>query len=157
MSTVVSRLVRRDPAAAVDLARSLEDPTARSLAMRQIASGWAASDPAEAQRWVLGLSSGPERDSALDSYLSAIARTSRFEPRLLDAYSSPAARERGAASAIAQLGRTNLREARRLLDLYVTDEALRRQTEVTLAQTGRVGGSSSGLPGQLPLPTPPVR
>jgi len=150
MTLLVGRMARSDPAAAVDLARSLEDPNARTLAIRQVASGWAESDPVAAQRWVLSLGSGPERDSALDSYMVAAARTNRFEPQLLDAYSSPAARERGASSAIAQLGRTNLQEARRLLDLYVTDEALRRQTAASLAQTGGVGGSGSGSSVLLP-------
>jgi hypothetical protein len=151
MNLVVGRLARSDPAAAIDLARSISDPTARGFATSQIAGAWAESDPAAAQQWLLSLASGPERDLALDNYLTTTTRSNRFDPRLLDAYSSPAARERAAVRAIEQIGRTNLPEARRLLDLYVTDATLRRMAETNLARTGGIGGSGAVLPTLPPI------
>jgi hypothetical protein len=132
---------RRDPAAAADWALGLVDPAMQSPALSQIATGWAERDTAAAERWLLGMSPGAPRDSALDGFVSAAVEAGRFEPRLLDAYSTPDAGQRGAARAIQQIGRTNPQEARRLLDAHITDDAIRRQAEAALARTGGLGGA----------------
>ena len=102
------------------------------MALNYVATSWAAREPAEAERWVRGLDAGAERDRAIDGYLTATA-ASGFNTRLLEQYSSDAAREQGAGRAILEIGKTNLPEARRLLDRYITTETLRRQIEANLS------------------------
>jgi hypothetical protein len=127
---------RRDPAAAAEWAVGLADPNRQRQALSQVASGWAERDLAGAERWLLGMSPGEQRDLALDGYISAAAQSGRLEPRMLDAYSTPEAVQRGAARAISQIARADPQEARRLLGAYISDETLRLQMEEVIARTG---------------------
>jgi hypothetical protein len=70
------------------------------------------------------------------------AQSGRFDPRLLDSYSSTQAAQNGAANAIRTIGRTNLSEARRLTDAHINDPRLRQQIEDYLARSGGTGSSS---------------
>jgi hypothetical protein len=148
--TVASQWARTDPAAAADWALGIGDANARTMALNQIAQGWAQTDAPGAERWMRGMAPGAERDIAISGLVAAAAQTGRFDPGMLDLYSTPQAAQNGAASAIRAIGRTNLPEARRLLDVHITDDRLRQQVEDYLARSGGVGGpttitSSGGL------------
>jgi hypothetical protein len=129
----------RDPAGAARWAMNeIGDSQLRTTAINEIASTWAAQDSAAAERWIYSLTSGPTRDAAISGLLSTAALVGQFKPGLLDAYSSEAAGQRGASSAIVQVGRTDPDEAARLLDLYVTDPAIRVQAQEELARNSSV-------------------
>jgi hypothetical protein len=130
----------RDPAAAGRWAMdSIRDAELQSSAIGNIASTWAQRDAAAAERWIFSMTSGQARDAAVNGYLGAAAQVGQFQPRLLEAFSSEAAAQRGASNAIVQIGRTDPEEARRLLALYVTDPAVRAQAEASLARGDAVG------------------
>lgn len=143
--SVTRQWASRDPAAAAQWVAESADETVRPQAVQIIAQSWAGRDADEARQWLRGLASGPVRDSALDGYLAVFAAGGRFDTQLLEAYSSDAARQRGASRAIVQLGRSDPEEARRLLDTYVTDAAVRRQTEENLERSAGTGNNSMFL------------
>jgi hypothetical protein len=138
---VAREWAQRDPATAAVWALELGDPRAQTQSLNVIAQSWAERDSAEARQWLLGLASGSTRDAALDGYLSAMAQGGEIDRRLVDAYSSDEAGQRGASRAIMQIGRTDPVAANRLLEQYITDDAIREQTEQSLA---RMSGSGSG-------------
>ena len=137
--TVARQWAQRDPAAAADWAIGLSDSRARTSSLSVIASSWAQGDAVAARQWLYRLNVGPDRDMALNSFISATAQAGEFDPQLLDAYSSDAARQQGAGSAIVQIGRSDPNEAKRLLNVYITDPDLRQRTEEQLARTGGAG------------------
>lgn len=140
--TVAREWANRDPAAAARWALDLDDAQLQRNAISNIASVWAQRDAAAAERWLLALSRGPGRDAAADGYIGAAAQVGRFEPRLLEAYSSAAARQRGASRAAVAIARTDPVEAKRVLDTYVTDPAIRAQAEEQLTRTSGAGSAA---------------
>jgi hypothetical protein len=140
--TIAREWASRDPAEAARWALTLEDAQLQQSTVSNVASMWTQRDAAAAERWLFGLGAGAGRDAAADGYIGAAAQAGRFEPRLLDAYSSEQARQQGASRAIVAIGRSDPAEARQLLDRYVTDPAVRAETE---AQLARSSGSGSGV------------
>jgi hypothetical protein len=136
----------RDPAAAADWAGTLGDQNMRNQALRQVSTSWFEREPDAAEAWVMGMSRGADRDAALNGYVQAASARGRFDPQILDAFSTEAAGQQAAASAILQIGRTNQQEARRLLSTHITDERLRRSIEDNLARTGGISSGSFVAP-----------
>ncbi len=136
---------RRDPPAAANWALGL-DATMQRQALTQVMTGWAERDLAAAESWLNGMSRGAQRDSALDGYIQVAAQSGRFDARMLDAYSTPAASQQAVMRAVTQLARTNQQEARRLIDTYITDPNIRRTAEEMLARTGGIGSGASIAP-----------
>lgn len=139
----------RDPAAAARWAlEDISDSDVQTAAMNTIASTWAQRDSVAAERWLFSLGSGPGRDAAADGFLAAAAQVGRFEPRLLEAYSSDQARQRGVSRAITMMARSDPAGATELMDSYLTDPALRAQTEQQIAQ---MSARSTALPAGIIL------
>jgi len=124
----------RDPTAAGRWALGLEDAEIQRGAINAVVSMWAQRDAAAAERWIFGIANGSQRDAAADGYIDAAAQAGRFEPRLLEAYSSTEKRQQGASRAIVTIGGSDPAQARRLLDTYVTDPAARARIEEQLAR-----------------------
>jgi hypothetical protein len=135
-------LAQRDPNAAAQHALSQRDPAVRSAAVGAIAGIWARGDAEAAQRWTLMLPNGEIRDAAIDQLLLTAAASGKFATPLIAAYSNERARQHGVSTAIVQLGRIDVAQARALVDAHITEPVLRRQTEDQLARTG-----GSGRPG----------
>lgn len=131
----------RDPRAAARWAQTLESSDLRRTAVTNVTSAWALRDAAEAERWLFGLASGPTRDAAADGYVDAAAQAGRFEPRVLEAYSSERLRQESASRAIAVIGTTDLARAEQLLDRHVTDPDIRARTEQQLARISGMSGT----------------
>lgn len=111
----------------------------RSPWISGVASAMAEQDLPGAQRWVLSLPSGPARDPGLGNVLQRAASTGSVEARLLDAFSSDAARERALASAMFQLGTSDPQLGRRLIEEYIGDPELRQVAEQELVMGERRG------------------
>lgn len=139
---VAMQWASRDPEAAASWALGLDDARMQASAIGTVASAWATRDADAAQRWLFGLEIGPNRDRATDGYVSAAAQAGRFDPRLLDAYSSDQARQQGASRAVIAIARSDPSEAERLLDAYVTNPAIREQTEAQLVAGSAALGST---------------
>jgi hypothetical protein len=145
-ATMIARnWAARDPVAAAQFVMTLPDARVQSTAARSVADAWARTDADAAQRWVLSLPSGALRDDALNGYLNSAAAAGVLDTRVLAAFSNDRDRDNAVSSAIGQIGRTNLPEARRLLEQHVTDPDLRRRTEELLARTGGTGSSSGNF------------
>jgi len=69
-------LLSRDPAAAADLAKSVEPVPLREELFRQVARVWSQSDPDRALEWASHLNDSGERANALTLVCSGIAETS---------------------------------------------------------------------------------
>jgi hypothetical protein len=138
-----SQWAQTDPRAAAAWAQGLDNRAIQSMTLRSIASSWVATDAGAARSWLLGMGNGEIRDSALDGFMSAAAAFGDIDEQLLQAYSSDTARQRGASMLIAQVGRTDVDEARRLLDVYISDDRIRQQTESMLAQVSGVGNGGA--------------
>jgi hypothetical protein len=82
----------------------------------------------------LSLNSGPNRDAAANGFLTAAAQVGRFEPRLLDVYSSEQAGQQGVSRAAVAMARSDPSRAEEIMDAYLTDPALRAQTEEQIAR-----------------------
>lgn len=137
----------RDPAAAARwAAEDLAESTMQTAALSTIASTWVQRDAAAAERWMFGLQPGPNRDAAASGLMTAAAQVGRFEPRLLEAYSSEAAGQQGASQAIIMIGRSDPNRAAALMDAYLTDPSIRTQTEEQLARLS-AALSGSRVPG----------
>ena len=122
----------------------------RSTALNQVGSVWAQRDAEAAERWLFSLNSGPNRDAAADGYLAAAAQVGRFEPRLLEVYSSELAGQRGVSRAVVTMARVAPDRADEVMDAYLTDPALRAQTEQQIAQ--QLSASSGAVSGTLVVP-----
>jgi hypothetical protein len=142
-SMLGSQWAQTDPRAAAAWAQGLDNRAIQSMTLRSIASSWVATDAGAARSWLLGMGNGEIRDSALDGFMSAAAAFGDIDEQLLQAYSSDTARQRGASMLIAQVGRTDVDEARRLLDVYISDDRIRQQTESMLAQVSGVGNGGA--------------
>jgi hypothetical protein len=112
-----------------------ENPAERGQTIGMVASSWAASDPAAAEKWVLGLPPGAAQDRALTSLLQGAADQGRFESRLFDRIGTPEARQQAVLSTLLMLGRRNPALGRRLIEEHISDPAVRRQAEMQL-ETG---------------------
>jgi hypothetical protein len=141
-TSAVRSLAQRDPNAAAQHALSQREPAVRSAAVGAIAGIWARGDAEAAQRWTLMLPNGEIRDAAIDQLLLTAAASGKFATPLIAAYSNERARQHGVSTAIVQLGRIDVAQARALVDAHITEPVLRRQTEDQLARTG-----GSGRPG----------
>jgi hypothetical protein len=131
-----------DPAAAANWATTLSDPSTQSRSLSQVAQVWAEQDPDAARQWLLGLTSGVARDAALEGYISSAAQRGEFDPRLLDAYSTPQLAQQAAYQAITRIGRTDPAAARQLMNDYITDETMRQRAEEQLARSGGSSGTT---------------
>ena len=132
------------PAAAADWALTLSDPNSQRSSISTIAQQWAQTDSGAARNFVTTIASGPVRDSAIDGLIAVSAQAGKFDPTLLDAYSSPELAQRGVSRAVVQIGRIDPEEAERLIHTYITDEAVRQQTRDQLERMNAVI-SSSGI------------
>jgi hypothetical protein len=77
---------------------------------------------------VLGLTPNAARDAALAQIVGITAGTTDADPALFDAFSSPAALERGVSEAVRIVAARDTDTARQLADRYVTNPGLRRAT-----------------------------
>lgn len=136
---VASEWARRDPGAAARWAlEGIADVEAQTTALNAVASAWAQSDTVAAERWLFTLESGIRRDAAADGLMFAAAQAGRFEPRILDVYSSESSRQQATSRAIVILGRTDPVRARELMDAHLPDPVIRMQTEENIARTSAV-------------------
>jgi hypothetical protein len=140
--TVASSWSRMDPVAAAAWALEIPASQEQRTALSMVTQGWSQRDPAGAERWVRNMSPGETRDAAAGAFMTVTAQTGRFDPGLLDLFSSEQAAQNAAASAIRAVGRTNAEEARRLLNEHVTDPRLRQSVEDYLARSGGAGSST---------------
>jgi hypothetical protein len=104
-----------------------------------ITQAWAESDPTRVRNWMLALPDGANRDSAVGAFIQTMARAGEFDASLLDSISTDSARQNATRTAIVEIGRNDLDEARRLLDIHISDPVIREQTERSLAQSGGAG------------------
>jgi hypothetical protein len=150
-TSVARRWASLDPGAAARWAiEDITDAEVRSTALNQVGSVWAQRDAEAAERWLFSLNSGPNRDAAADGYLAAAAQVGRFEPRLLEVYSSELAGQRGVSRAVVTMARVAPDRADEVMDAYLTDQALRAQTEQQIAQ--QLSASSGAVSGTLVVP-----
>lgn len=131
----------RDPRAAASWAQGLSDERARTQSMNVIATNWTQRDESAARQWLDGLARGAARDAALSGYMSSLAMSGRFDPALVDTFSTAQAGQQAVSSAVVAIGRTDPAQAERLLNTYITDEQIRRRTEEALARTGGAGST----------------
>jgi hypothetical protein len=141
---------RRDPRAAAAWALGLEQAGPAGA----VAAAWARDDSSAAEAWALSLPRGEVRDAGITGVLTARADTGEFNPALLNALSSEAARQQGASRVILQVGRRDQARARELMNAYLSDPELRRQTEQQLAQLARIAAAGGRMPA-LPNPVMP--
>ena len=126
--TIAASWARHDPIAAASWARELPASTAAG-ALSVVASQWAARDAPAARSWVTSLPPNEARDAALVQIVGATAGTAAADPYLLDAFSSPAAQQRGIGEAARIVATRDSDLARELVERYVTDPELRRSAE----------------------------
>jgi hypothetical protein len=79
LEALLPDLIKRDPAAAAELALGLAEWERREQALRKVADTWAASDPHAAVAWAAGLENEFERIMCVGS---ACTKISRAEPAL---------------------------------------------------------------------------
>jgi hypothetical protein len=103
------------------------------------------TDADQARQWLLGQRRSADRDGALRAYMSVVAQGRGLEPDILGAFSTDQAAQQALVTAISQIGRNDVEEARRLLNAHVTDPAMRASLETTLTRTGGTGGNNSFL------------
>jgi hypothetical protein len=141
-SAVAVEWAGQNPDAAARWVASLEGSPLQPQAMSSLVQRWAVTDTERSGQWLLSMPQGAARDTALRSYLSIAAQSGRFPADMLDAFSNEQLAQQGAATAIEQIGRRDVDEARRLLDIYVTDERFRTSVEDSLARFGGSGGGN---------------
>jgi hypothetical protein len=149
---IASEWARRDHRAAADWAATLGDENVRTTAVGTAASNWAARDAPGARSWALGLPPGTARDSAVTQLLGATT-ASAIDHVMIDAYSSPQARQRGIGDAVRMIASRDTAAARQLADQYLTDPGARRGAERFIEQ----GGNGPTLFGPGPPRLPPGR
>jgi len=131
--TIGSALARQDPIAAASWARELPAATAPG-ATSVVAGAWVVRDAPAARNWVMSLPANEARDAALVQIVGATAGTTAADASLLDAFSSPAAQQRGIAEAARFVATRDSDVARELVNRYVTDPEVRRSAERFIAE-----------------------
>jgi hypothetical protein len=144
-TNIAAEWAGRDPAAAARWVSSLDGSPMQARALTAVAQRWALTDADQARQWLLGQRPGADRDGALRSYLAVVAQARGLEPDIVGAFSTDQAAQQALVSAISQIGRNDVEEARRLLNAHVTDPAMRASLENTLTRTGGTGGNNSIL------------
>jgi hypothetical protein len=142
--TIAMSWAQQDAAAAAAWARGLSGEAAGG-AVSAVASQWAERDAPAARNWVMSLPPDAARDAALVQLVGATAGTAMADSGLLDAFSSPAARERGIGEAASIVAARDTEVALRLVDEYITDPG-RRETAQRLIERMSRG----------PMPGPPA-
>ena len=138
---IAASWARHDTLAAASWARELPEETAAG-ALSVVASQWAVRDAPAARNWVLSLPPNEARDAALVPIVGAIAGTTAADPSLFDAFSSPAAQQRGIGEAARIVATRDSEIARQLVSRYVTDPDVRRSAERFIApRTSNAFGS----------------
>ena len=127
--TIAASWARRDAPAAASWARGLADDDSAADAVSAVASQWVTRDAAAARTWVMSLPRAAARDAALVQVLGATAGTPAADTTLLDAFSSPAAQQRGVNEAIRIIAARDVEVARQLADQYLTDPGTRQAAD----------------------------
>lgn len=126
-----------DPDAATRWLTRLTDEPTRNAAIAGFVMARASQSPDAARQWLLDLPAGSLRDAGLNTALITNRNQgSAIDPRLLDAYSTDAARQQGVGRLAVLTGRSNPDAGRRLLATHVTDPTLRLQFEEILSRPG---------------------
>lgn len=133
-SAIAGSWARQDAAAAGAWARELADAEVAAGALGAVARQWATSDAGAAREWALRLPADARRDAALVQILGATAGTPADDPALIEAFSSPAARQTGVNDAVRIVAARDLGAAQQLADLHLTDASLRRSAELYLGR-----------------------
>ncbi len=149
--TIAATWARRDARAAATWALGLADDDTAAGAVSAVASQWVTRDAAAARAWAMGLPRDAARDAALVQVLGATAGTLDADAALLDAFSSPAAQQRGISDAIRIIAARDVDVARQLADQYLTDRGTRNAADRFIEQ----GASSSVF--FRPLPRVPAQ
>ena len=131
---VATAFAGRDPAAAAEWITSLSGirEGRRAIAVGNVAERWGQSDLEAATTWALGLPGGATRDAALAGSISAAAETGDIDARLIESFSSGAARANALTGVMRELGRRNLPLGRRLIATHISDPTFRAQAEEQL-------------------------
>jgi hypothetical protein len=132
--TIAASWARRDARAAASWARGLTDDDTAAGAVSAVASQWVTRDAAAARTWVMSLPRAAARDAALVQVLGATAGTPAADTTLLDAFSSPAAQQRGVNEAIRIIAARDVEVARQLADRYLTDPGTRQAADRYIEQ-----------------------
>lgn len=145
---IAAAWARQDHRAAAGWVSSIADDAARTAAISAVAGQWATADAIGARGWALGLPTGAARDTALTQVLGSTT-TSAIDHALLDAFSSPEARQRAVTDAVRMIAARDVAAARQLADQYLTDAGARQSAERFIEQ-GRTGPPIGPSPPRLP-------
>ena len=132
LSEFVGRWARYShvPLAVMHSVLAIGDPQQREMNLWSAAAGWAQTDPAAAQDWILTLPVGSSRDAAVTGLALGLAADGALpSPAALSAYSSDATRQEKLLSIVMPLTARNAANARRLIDEQITDPARRESAE----------------------------
>jgi hypothetical protein len=139
---------QKDRRAAANWAVAIADDGARTSAIGSVAAQWATSDAPGARGWALGLAPGAARDAALMQVVIATTTTA-IDDVVLDAFSSPAAKQNAVSTAVRVVASRDVPAARRLADQYLTEPGARQAAERFIEQ-GRNGDAFGPGPPRLP-------
>jgi hypothetical protein len=136
-TAIAASWARQDPRAAAAWAGDLRLEGVSQTAVGAVAGQWLVRDAPSARAWVLSLPTSAARDAGLVQLLGVSADAGGVEGTLLEAFSSPAAQQRGVSEAVRMIAQRDAAAARQLADRYLTDPGLRQAAERFMEQGSR--------------------
>lgn len=128
-ASIANELAQRDPRGAAQWALSLQGTRTEQLAVSAAVMRWTVRDAPSARSWVLALPPDQNRDFALSSLVTAVARNGTPDQSLFDAFKDDAMRNRAVLAAVSVIARRDAGAARAFANAHLADPKLRRSAE----------------------------